>query len=1046
MKQPIKQIAAALLCLLLLASPFAGWLQGASADGERQPYDGTGYTVENEGETPTETGVLGPEITGTTIGAGEPRTAYEPTQTFGVGEAEPEQGGDPIETPFAVGEITQSETFDPGEDAPNTGEAPATLSGGFGTLNEEVPTMFGGGAAMLSGNTAPRQLTIEDIYAMNPNSTVIDLYTNDGYLSTLIGKFYDQKVTNVEEGVLAVQGVASLLGLSKGCDFFAVYSERNDTGYTFYTYQQRYGGLTLRYATMRIVVDPDGYTAGLTCSFVPNVGTASTAPKITAQEAEEIVRKRYADRNLTYYPEHTVQVAAPFGNMVRNCWVVYTNNPDATASFDMPYLEHFVRTDGVYELPIPANTFAHGSGDAIDNSGYFAGMDVRTYARTVLLMDGTTRDVSVPVSYNTRDQKYYLMDPSRKIAVAQYYDFNYRNETVNFVTSDRIDGWSDNNLIAYANYIILYDFYADHGIRSVDGFGTPILVTVGWCEEDGSPVNNACFYGVNNGWACFGVSDINHFSDCVDAVGHEYTHGVTRQSMQGVVYNNETGAINEAYSDIMGNLAEMRLDYTTDRTWKLAERSGAIERDMGNPNDYGQPGYVGDRYYQPSTPVPDFDLNDYGGVHQNNSLIGHIAYLMDQEGMTYEQQIAMWLTSIEILTPRSDYQDLHGALLFALKINGMLESFGPALNRAFAAAGLTEDWTVTYSQATKEGCGRLLISEPSLGEVPSTLLVATTDGKIAGIATPDASGLITTLLPENTYIAQLLISENGGIGYYNYTDDGWLKGGRFAQFAVKNGATVELPNRSGAAQKKELKLNTFDGGYFSMLVPDGWRMEQIGEYAYFSIKIFDPDDPSTQMFFYGGVNPFHKSQSARNFWKRVDSTGGMIASGPVLPAANIVGVLGTWDYCIAYQQYFDRQAFTDLYDFAVRGAYYYTGPYARLGAIESGAYVTCRTNWDDDCRLAIAGALIDYDTLRTYGGNWFYTMRDMCGILAPDDRYDEVFETLLTCLKSIRFSQEYIDASYRTGAADYYMPSQTEFSAGLETIGEILTAMHEKHK
>lgn len=653
-----------------------------------------------------------------------------------------------------------------------------------------------GDPTQADGN-APAQLTIEDIQAMNPGSTVIDIYTNQGYLSTLVGKYYEEKVTNVEEGVLSIQPIASLLGLSKGCEFFAAYSEKNKAGYSFYTYQQRYGGYTLKYATLRIIVDPDGYTAGLSCSFVPDIGTASQEPAISKEEAETIVREKFSDFDLTYYPEYTVRLAVPFRDYVYNCWVIYTDNPDATPSFDMPYLEHYVTTDGSYLTLVPTNDFASSNTEVFNHSGYFEGLETKEYTATFDLEDGTSRTVTVPVSYNPKDSKYYLIDPSRSIAVAQYYDFNYRN-TVNFVTSDTIDGFSKNNLMAYANYIIVYDFYLARGIRSVDGFGTPILITVGWCDRTRTPVNNACYYGINRGWACFGVSDINYYSDCVDVIGHEYTHGITKQSMQGVAYRNEAGSINESYSDIMGNLIEMSLDYTSDRSWLIAERTGSPGRDMGDPNRFGQPEYVGDAYYVPTVLYPDFDVNDYGGVHTNNSLVGHIAYLMDQEGMSYDEQISMWLTAVELITPLSDYQDLHGALLFSLKINNMLQKYGPALNMAFENAGLNENWKESYLTAARDGYGRVVFTtDENIAALPAFVFFADTEGKVVSVGYPDTKGRVSNLLPEGTYIAQLVIKDDDGYHFYNYTESGWIAGGRFLTFDITSGSQSELAGTSG---------------------------------------------------------------------------------------------------------------------------------------------------------------------------------------------------------------------------------------------------------
>lgn len=901
-------------------------------------------------------------------------------------------------------------------------------------------------AAAVSGlGKAPKQLTMDDIHAMNPGATVIDIYTNEGYLSTLVGKYYDKKVENVEDGVKSIQPMAALLGLGKGCDFFAVYSETNNTGYTFYTYQQRYGGLTLRYATLRIIVDPQGYTAGLSCSFVPNAGTAPKEPAITKEQAEAFVAKKFAQFDLTWYTDHTVLLAVPYDNRVVNCYVVYSNNPDATVSFDMPYYEHLVTTDGQYLTILPASTFATGNGDAIDNSRYFEGMEVEYYSATVQLQDGTTRDVTVPVSYNARDKKYYLMDPSRKIAVAQYYDFNYRN-TVNFVTSSTLDGWSDNNLLAYANYIVLYDFYADHGIRSVDGFGTPILITVGWCEKDRTPVNNACFYGVNQGWACFGVSDINHYCDCVDVMGHEYTHGVTWQSMQGCFYRNETGAINEAYSDIMGNLAEMSLDYTEDRSWLVGERTGGAIRDMGDPNRFEQPAFVGDVYYLPPVLDPVTNINDNGGIHSNNSLLGHIAYLMDKAGMSYEQQIGMWLTSIEIITPLSDYQDLHGALLFALKINGLLEEYGPALNQAFAAAGLNEDWTKTYLEAKKDGCGRITFStdgDIAASTAQAYFLNLGTNKLTVGV--PDVNGVVSMLLPAGNYRVLLIHATDDRTTNYRYTTSGWsTSGGSYAAVKVKAGAVVELPGTAekSSSKYKPLKLVQYNGGYFSMKIPQGWKVETLGQYGNWCVKIYDPSDRSTQMFLYNGLAPYLRSESSRRYWNSIDE---LVGLGPVLTSADVLGVLNCWNFTGSYQAYVDgKKHFDDLYDLHVLGGIYYDGPYAENGsdAVESAAFVHGSTDYDGDCFLALSSALVNEDTDRIHGANAFYTLYDLAGVMAPTDRYAEVFDDLVTCLLSIRFTDAYIAASQKSQA-----PMQTDDAMAEHRafLGDVLAYVYDKY-
>ena len=917
------------------------------------------------------------------------------------------------------------------------------------------------------------QLTMEDIQAMNGDSLVIDIYNNEGYLSTLVGKFYEGKVQNAEDGVESIKGLASLLGLTKGCEFFAVYGETDNDGYTYYTYQQRYGMYTLQYATLRICIDPQGYTAGLTCSFVPNVGTASQEPAISQQEAEALVQQNAA--NCTLISGRTLRLAASFNSVIYNCWVVYTNNPDQSASFDMPYLAHYVATDGSYLLALPTASFAADNKELMNNDSYFADLTPQDVRFTISQPTGGSKTITVPISKNKNDGKFYLMDPSRKIAVAQYKDFAYQGN-LNFVSSASADsGWSDNDLMAYFNYINAYDFYARRGIRSVDGFETPLLITRGYCDEQGNPVDNACFYGINYGWACFAASDANKYSYCADVCGHEFTHGVTSSSMQGIFYQNETGAINEAYSDIMGNLCEKITGQTTDTGWLISEMCGdeSVFRDMADPNHYNQPAFVGDQGYVSPVLAPN-SANDNGGVHYNNTLVSSIAAKLDQAGMSLDQQFSMWSTSIELLTPMSDYEDLHGILLFSLKINGLLQEFGPALNRAFAEAGLNDDWNTTYSAAAKSGCGRVSFRvDGYIAGQPALALFATTEGQVVGQAFPDKNGLVSTLLPAGTYITAFQYLESDGqTAVANiYTGSAWDPNGSYGPFTLRDGGAVNLPalnsgkgvSLSGgeggdtgtgggsdpddeptgpvSQDGEALNLVSFNGGYFSLLVPEGWRIEVTGSYAGFCFKLFDPDNPSRQVFFNGVLAPFHKSESSRRYLSYYDTTGGMIANGPVLSTPSVKGITDCWAYCIEYQKRYDgKQLFTTLNNINLAAVASYQGHEAGYG-IETVGIGTCYDAWGNPCILGITSALVDMDFYGYYGGNWYYTCMDMAGILCPYDEFDTYLEDLLTCLMSLQFSQDYIDASQYSALA---MAGNDEIAQGLEIIAEAIYELYEQ--
>ena len=135
------------------------------------------------------------------------------------------------------------------------------------------------------------------------------------------------------------------------------------------------------------------------------------------------------------------------------------------------------------------------------------------------------------------------------------------------------------------------------------------------------------------------------------------------------MYENKTGAIHKAYSDILGNICEMELGETTDSSWLIGETCGRILRSMSEPNQYCQPSFEGDRYYCEETESPT-ENNDQGGVHINSGILGNIAWHIAGLGLSYNEQYWLWTKSNELLTPLSDYDDVCAALMFVSRISG----------------------------------------------------------------------------------------------------------------------------------------------------------------------------------------------------------------------------------------------------------------------------------------------------------------------------------------------------------------------------------------
>lgn len=703
-----------------------------------------------------------------------------------------------------------------GQSAVPGGDGGQSSTGTNGTgadgTNGGTGSIFGnqgdGGYVINEGPNTTAQLTEADIQAMNNNRAVI-IRSNNGYVSTLVGRYYDRQIPIVpgdistfEAAINSLDGIASLLGLQAGTEFFADTGAQDKEGYTYLTYRQKYAGNVVENATMHIVLDPQGYTAAVSCSFTPGLGIQESGDGISAEEAVTVAGQVIAQcgYDVQIYPEYTAKVAVPLSIRVVNCYVVMCDNPEKDSSFEaMQYMKIYISTDGDFIMALPTSTLnVVPDTNYYPTDEYFQGLQPMVYNGTVNFRNIGSRQVSISVAYNPDDGLYYMVDLARKIAIADYNSFMNQGYQVAFLTSPD-NTWDERDVAAMYNYAAAYDAYASIGIKSPDGFETPVLALRHW-EENGQPVNNAVFIDYLMGWYVFGYSEANDYCYDLDAMGHEYTHAVTLSTIQGSNYQNDAGAVNEAYSDVMGNLIEMMAGRTVDTTWKLAENSNETLRSMSSPYEYNQPYAIGDLYYVPNTSVPNAMLNDGGGVHTNSSIINYAAYLLNQNGMDYKTEFDLFYTSLQLLTPANTFQDVYAALIYSARSNGYTQ-YEDMITQVFNLNGvLAEDRAAQENSYRVNGCGRVVFQvntdlEKTYGCTVKFINPATGGGVMTW---PGKNGVVSALLPVGNYfyVEFDIVDINSGQGAAVVMgQNGWTNQPTGASvIAVQEGQTLTLPN------------------------------------------------------------------------------------------------------------------------------------------------------------------------------------------------------------------------------------------------------------
>ena len=120
----------------------------------------------------------------------------------------------------------------------------------------------------------------------------------------------------------------------------------------------------------------------------------------------------------------------------------------------------------------------------------------------------------------------------------------------------------------------------------------------------------------------------NFFSAALDVVAHELAHSVTAFSSQ-LIYQDESGALNEAFSDIIGTGVEFFFQASgsglREADYLIGEdiiTPGGI-RSMENPGFFGDPDHYSNRFTGPE---------DNGGVHTNSAIANHAFYLAIEGG------------------------------------------------------------------------------------------------------------------------------------------------------------------------------------------------------------------------------------------------------------------------------------------------------------------------------------------------------------------------------------------------------------------------------
>lgn len=418
-------------------------------------------------------------------------------------------------------------------------------------------------------------------------------------------------------------------GLSKNDEFRLLRTNTDELGMTHYRYQQYHKGYRVEGATY-LLHERDGRIATANGRLVPTldgVEPPATLPQEKAlqyaleliptknylwldKKAEEDLKMRETNPDATFYPA---------GELV---WL----QPADDAKYRLAWKFDIHTADGLSEtIWLDAATYGLLRRAPLDihcNPG-----------------SGTTT-WNGTVNFNTSQSgsNFILLDDCQ---APNIHVFNGQDSVSTGFATEYTD--ADNNWSASGQRSAVQTFFGltqswqyyqnrhsrnsyNNGGANINGYNqagfTDSNGNTYWSNASWSPGAQIFRFG-DNGTDGNATDDWNS----VDIIGHEFTHAVTSNEAD-LTYSAESGALNESFSDIFGEMVEQFTTGSID--WLIGADRGYI-RNMSNPGDKGDPDtYRGTNWR--STASPCDGTNDNCGVHTNSGVQNFWFYLLSMGG------------------------------------------------------------------------------------------------------------------------------------------------------------------------------------------------------------------------------------------------------------------------------------------------------------------------------------------------------------------------------------------------------------------------------
>lgn len=500
-------------------------------------------------------------------------------------------------------------------------------------------------------------------------------YSEYGVPDWIFGNYYSKKVYNENDAINSLYSIKNLLGFNSIDEFKCSYSGNVLDKTIVYRLQQYYKDYEVYGASL--VLDVDKTSKNITSmsgDYIPS-SYFDTTCNISFEQAKNIVVNdlknnelidtnskmifmHIDDSDLNYYLAYEIAVNnIDVGPQIYNISAINGEvlNINSLINYDK------VEASGIDNQGVKRNFYC----EKISEELYY----LADFDKNIAIYDAGNKNIYA--KYNITSDGKWIFDVYWQNG--DLYTWDSWFTTAKVVQNDK-NKWTDRKSVTLmANISEVYDYYLKElKLKGFDNKNSYVYAIINDnIGTDGTPNRTNAYSiakkGVETAIISFGVDNEIEF----DTVAHEYTHSVMNSILE-IGSSGETGALKEAYADIMGEIIER------DTSWTHGKRV------ISNPTSAKLPDYYKGAYWGDTNPKAD----DKGHIHNNSTVISHAAYLMYNKGMCFADLAQIWYYSMNYLEKDSDFKDCRDAVLKSAKKLEYPEVIINFIEQSFDEAGI----------------------------------------------------------------------------------------------------------------------------------------------------------------------------------------------------------------------------------------------------------------------------------------------------------------------------------------------------------------------